>query len=150
MAAQPVSPRVRWFVRTVLALFVICGLARIEAWPLTGWRLFSHVRKPVQTSWRAVVVSSTGTESGMGFADAAYRGTPHVLDGFPSSTAAQRDAVCSVWLAELRREGRDVASIHIERVIVDHSRRDGRRRAPGFVARDPRYECRDGRVRTLS
>lgn len=130
-------------------LLVICGIARIEAWPLTGWRLFSHVRKPVQTSWRAVVVSPTGAESGMGFADAAYRGTPHVLDGFPSSGGAQRDAVCAAWLDKLGRDGRDVALIRIEHVTVDHSRRDGRRRAPGFVAREARYECRDGRVRSL-
>lgn len=71
MAAASVSPRIRWFVRTFLLIFVVCGMARIEAWPLTGWRLFSHVRKPVQTSWRAVVVAPSGSEHGMAFADAA-------------------------------------------------------------------------------
>src|SRR5206468_2883631 len=34
----------KWFVSLFLTAFVVCGVVGIEAWPLTGWRLFSHVR----------------------------------------------------------------------------------------------------------
>ena len=35
---------IRVFVWIFLAAFMICGAAGIEAWPLTGFRLFSHLR----------------------------------------------------------------------------------------------------------
>ena len=34
------APRwARWFVGVFLGLFLLCGVAGFEAWPLTGWRL---------------------------------------------------------------------------------------------------------------
>jgi hypothetical protein len=48
-----------WFVGLFLSAFVICAVGGIEAWPLTGWRLFSHLRYEHQTSWRAAGVDSS-------------------------------------------------------------------------------------------
>jgi hypothetical protein len=34
----------RRFVAVFLAAFVVCGIFGLEAWPLTGWRLFADAR----------------------------------------------------------------------------------------------------------
>jgi hypothetical protein len=34
----------------------------VEAWPLTSWRLFSHLRHDEQSSWQAFAVDGRGRE----------------------------------------------------------------------------------------
>ena len=41
---ERVQPWARPFVTTLLGAFVLCGLFGIEAWPLSGFRLFSAPR----------------------------------------------------------------------------------------------------------
>src|ERR671914_45223 len=48
----------RWarrFVAAYLAVFLVCGLAGFEAWPLTGWRLFADARQARQPRFQAAV-----------------------------------------------------------------------------------------------
>ena len=58
-ARHPPGPPPGWarrFVAAYLAVFLVCGLAGFEAWPLTGWRLFADARPARQPGFQAVTV----------------------------------------------------------------------------------------------
>jgi hypothetical protein len=99
------SGRVRAFVALFLVAFVVCGLAGIEAWPLTGWRLFSQLRTNHQVTWRAAAVAG-GDETSIRFADLprAYRNFPLVMGTFASLDPDERASACRAWLRAARRE----------------------------------------------
>src|SRR6266511_1677784 len=99
--AEPVAPWARRFVWAFLAAFVIAGVFGIEAWPLTGWRLFADARTAKQVSWQGVTV------------DAAGRERPIPWDDLP-----------------VRFRG-DVRAVRIYQVEPDVSRRVGDRAARG-------------------
>jgi hypothetical protein len=145
-----VTPRApgwaRAFVVAYLALFAVCGLFVVEAWPLSGFRLFSHLRHARQLGWQATTVSSTGDERVIRFAELP-RPDRHlllVMRGYAHLPAARQDAVCRAWADAVRRRGSDVAGVRIYRTEVD-LRRHRDRREPLVPRRRLRYTCADGR-----
>lgn len=94
------QPWARPFVAVLLALFVACGVFGIEAWPLTGFRLFSAPRGPVSTGWRLVAVTPAGEEVPVNVSrlGAAYRGFGFVARTFTDLAPADRAATCAAWL----------------------------------------------------
>jgi hypothetical protein len=125
-----------------LAVFVLAGAARIEAWPLTGWRLFSQQRAAQQVGWEAAGVDAEGVERPIPFGrlSHAYRGFVHVLTGFESLSPGRRQEVCEAWASAVAGLGAPVSEIRVYRVSADVSRRQGRRAAPPS-ARELRYVC---------
>ncbi len=144
---EDISPRIRVFVWLFIGSFVLAGFLRIEAWPLTGWRLFSHARRQVQTSWQAVTVDGSGGEHALplGRLGQAYRGTTHVLAEFDELPDRRRLAACEAWARGAARFGAQVTEVRVYRVVRDVGDRRGDRGAPPR-SRDLRYTCRDGRV----
>ena len=111
-------------VRRVLSasffvLFAMAAVADVNAWPLTGWRLFSTVRGPTLPGWEAVVVAGDGGESAVPFdrMGRGYRGALHVLQDFPRLPEDERQAVCRTWASAARRVGADVAAVRIYRTV---------------------------------
>jgi len=50
------APRyARPFVAIFIGMVVICALVPLNLWPFSNWELFSRLRRPVQSSWEAVV-----------------------------------------------------------------------------------------------
>ena len=100
-----VSPWTRWFVRIFLAAFIVCGILRIEAWPFTGFRLFSTLRGERQTTWVAQTVSRGGRAATLWFGDLppAYHGFYLIMPRFRRLPLAKQQAVCTTWLREARR-----------------------------------------------
>jgi hypothetical protein len=141
-----VAPWARRFVWTYLALFVIAGLFGLEAWPLTGWRLFADARSARQLTWQAVTVDGAGRERPIPFASlpVRYQGNVQVLKGYPGLPPKRQAAVCDAWADAVRATGVQVRQVRIYRLEVDVSRRAGRRGAP--PRRSLRYTCRDGTV----
>lgn len=140
-AATAVPRPARTFVAVFLAVFVICGLVGIEAWPFTGWRLFSRSRTEHARGFEAVAVTSDGTQTPIPFErmSAAYRGSVQVLQEFASLPPAERAAVCRVWEEAAEVVLGPIAQVRIFRTEAHLSRRAGRRGEPG--ARTLVQEC---------
>ena len=137
------APRwARWFVGAYLAVFLVCGLVGLEAWPLTGWRLFAGARQARQPGFQAVTVDRAGRETPVPFADlpAGYQGNVQVLKGFARLTGGEQAAVCQAWATAVRSRGGEVAEVRVYQTVTDVSARAGDRGAP--PQRDLRFTCR--------
>jgi hypothetical protein len=141
------APRwARRFVTAYLAVFVLCGLAGFEAWPLTGWRLFADARQARQPGWQAVTVDRAGRETPVPFRElpAGYQGDVQVLKRFPELPTDRQAAVCQAWTEAVRARGGEVAAVRLYQTETDVSRRVGRRGAA--PTRTLPYSCNDGTV----
>ena len=141
------APRwARWFVGLYLALFVVCGVAGLEAWPLTGWRLFADARQARQPGFQAVTVDRAGRETPIPFRDlpVGYHGDVQVLKSFGGLPRDRQAAVCQAWAEAVRTRGGEVAEVRIYQTVTDVSRRAGDRGVP--PERTLRFTCRPGRA----
>lgn len=140
------APRfARPFVAVFLAAVVVCALATIEAWPLTGWRLFSHLRVDEQTTWAATAVDRHGDEHEypLGASPRGYRGFVFLMPEFVAGSPARRAELCETWrggVSELL--GFDAREVRIYELDWQLSDRVGERAVP--PDRRLRYTCRPG------
>jgi len=139
---QPISPATRWFVRIFLFAFLVCAVASVEAWPFTGFRLFSKTRHEIQRTWIAETVGPAGTTSTLWFDELprAYQDFYLLMPGFRRLPAQRQRGICAAWLSEARRVRPGVASLRIYR--VDRNllpRRGGRPNPP--VRSTLEYAC---------
>lgn len=141
------SRGVRVFVVAFLAAFAVCGAFGIEAWPLTGWRLFSQLRTDHQVSWRAIAVDGRSNEDPIRFEDLprGYRNFPLVMRTFASLPAREQAAACRAWLVAARRQTTGVGTVRIYRVDWYLSYRHGSGDGPP-PARTLLFTCTDERV----
>ena len=146
LAATRVPAWTRALVAIFLTAFIVCGFGGIELWPLTGWRLFSVSRKPVDIGWSAVTVDARGAEAPLplGRMPISYRGAALLVGRFARMTDPDREALCEALVKGANATGARAVSIRIYRVQVDHSIRSGKRAAPGKT--QLAYECGNGRV----
>jgi len=126
-----------------LAAFLVCGVVGIEAWPLTGWRLFADARSASQTSFQAVTVDQNRRETPIRFQDLPirYHGNVQVLKGFATLPPAKQAAVCQAWAEAVRADGGGTAvdAVRVYQLDVDVSQREGLRSAP--PRRTLRWTC---------
>jgi len=111
-----------WLTWTLVAVVAGSGLVGVEAWPLTGWRLFSQRRGPVITRLEARVVADDGHETRVPF-DAlprAYSGFGAVLDQMAAAGPDEREPVCRAWAdATARATGVPVVEVRVYGVTDD-------------------------------
>jgi hypothetical protein len=143
---EPVAPWTRRFVWAFLAVFLIAGVFGIEAWPLTGWRLFADARTAGQASFEAFTVDAAGRERPIPFGElpVRFRGNVQLLKGYQDLSPSRQAAVCSAWADAVSARGVDVREVRIYRVQVDVSKRVGKRAAP--PRRTLRWTCAGGAV----
>lgn len=142
------APRwARAFVWSFLTAFVVCGVVGIEAWPLTGFRLFSHLRYEHQIEWQAFAVAPDGREDWLPLSrfPGGYNGFPLVMKSFASRSPEQQAGMCRAWtLAASGLRGKTTA-IRIYSVDRHLQPRQGRR-AMAAPIRTLAYTCASGSI----
>jgi hypothetical protein len=125
--------RVRVFVWSFLAAIAVCALGGHEVWPLTEWRLFSHVRTEVVRGWQVVAVDQAGDERVVPLDDLPmrYRGWRQVAAGLASRPEEERLAVCRTWGALAGPEAVEARIYATQDSLLQ----------PGSFRRELRYSC---------
>jgi len=114
-----VRRRLTW---ALVAAVAVGGLTGIEAWPLTGWRLFSERRQPVVKRFEARVVAPDGAERPVPFPRLphSYSGSSPVLARMARERPDQREPACRAWAeATTRITGTPVAEVRVYEVVED-------------------------------
>ncbi len=106
-----------------------------EPWPITSFRLFSHLRQDQQQGWAASVLDAGGGESPLAIADLSsnFRGFGFRMAEFEVASRQRRDEICQAWVEPLLAgDDRGVAEIRLYRLSWRLSRRsaDGERALP--------------------
>ena len=140
------SPLARAFVVVVLIAFLACGIFVVEAWPLTGWKLFSHLRHAQRGGWQVFTVDPAGRETRVNFATfpRSDRHLTLIMRDYPRRSPAAQEAVCRAWAGRVRSHGRAVSGVRIYRTVVDLHGHRGQRRPPP-PRRRLAYLCADGK-----
>ena len=114
------SPRLRRTVHVFLLVFALAGVAHVELWPFTGFRLFSELRGAERTAWSIAAVDPAGAERTIELHDlpVAYRNTSRLLEGFDHRSQDSRDAVCDAWVAPLREAGAGVVGVRVYELTI--------------------------------
>ncbi|MDQ6751042.1 MAG: hypothetical protein M3Z33_09860 [Actinomycetota bacterium] len=145
-APERASPFARAFVAVYLIAFLACGAFAVEAWPLTGWRLFSHLRHAQRAGWQVFTVDRAGRQARVNFATFPRpdRHLTLIMRDYPRQSPAGQEAVCQAWAGRIRAQGRQVSGVRIYRTVVDlHGHRG--RRTPPPPRRRLTYLCADGK-----
>lgn len=97
----------RWLVGVLLALVLVPGIVGFDAWPLTGWRLFSLTRDATQNRWVVQAVDESGDESIVSLEELplGYRHAEWPMADLPGASEGQRQHVCQA-LADAVAEAR--------------------------------------------
>jgi hypothetical protein len=109
---MPLAPwPARAFVVAFTVAIAVCGAFSIEAWPLTGWRLFSHERHRIATGWMATSVDANGTQTPIAFGrfPAADRHFLSIMRTYGTLAADEQEAICLTWARLVRRQGASTA-----------------------------------------
>lgn len=132
--ADKVPRLARPFVALLAAAMVASAVFVFEPWPLTSFRLFSHLRTDAQTAWSAAAVTDGGAEQPYPLAGAqrGYRGFGFAMVEFADAGAQRRDELCRAWVAAGPQVvGHEVDEVRLYRRSWLLSRRDGERALPG-------------------
>lgn len=110
---------VRRGVYCFLAAFAIAGLAHLELYPFSAFRLFSELRPAERQSWQLRAVTADAGEQPIRLGDLpiAYRNSTRLLLDFPDLSKRQRDAICDAWAQPLRDAGELVDAIRVYAVV---------------------------------
>ena len=103
-----VSPLTRHLVHAFLLVFAVTGVAHLELYPFSGFRLFSELRGEERTSWQLRAVDAEGEEVPISLGDLplGYRQTARLIPGMDDLSADERDEICDAWAGPLRDERR--------------------------------------------
>jgi hypothetical protein len=110
---------IRLFVGGFLGLFLIGGLLGLEAWPVTGWKMYARLRHGDFWGWQVRAIGVDGSERSVDLrnAPAAYHGVTHFLSDFERLSAEDRQAVCLALAQVARTQSEDVAGVAIDHVL---------------------------------
>jgi hypothetical protein len=120
-AGDGVPRSARVFVSVLLALLLVPGVIGFDAWPLTGWRLFSVSRDADQTRWVIQATAADGTSQVVSLEELPlrYRHAEWPMAELPGASDGRRRAVCRALLAPVLDVEPDTAELTIAR---DHAR----------------------------
>jgi hypothetical protein len=99
-------PAVRRFVLAIFVLLLVPGLIGFEAWPLTGWRLFSLARDDRQVRWEVDAITEQGTIETVDLdrLPLGFRLAEWPLATLPDAGEERRDEMCEALLEGVGEE----------------------------------------------
>lgn len=110
----------RVFAYGLITVVLLAGVASIEAWPLSGFKLFSATRGDTRISWELqAVVDGREQKVVTGESGAELGYSTLVLADFDEMPASERDEVCAAWVAPLRDTGTPVDELRIYRITTE-------------------------------
>jgi hypothetical protein len=114
-----VSPWTRRFVHLFLLMLAVSGVARLELFPFSAFRLFSEMRPAERQSWQLRAVDEAGDETPivLGELPVAYRNTSRLLGEFDDLSPAERDEICDAWAQPYRDDGAEIARVRVYEVV---------------------------------
>jgi hypothetical protein len=132
----------RLFIGGFLALFLVSGAIGVEAWPLTGWSMYSRLRHGEGWSWQVLAVGPDGAERAVDLQrlPAAYHGVPYFLGGFAGRPPAEKDSACRALGAAARTQYPGTVGVAVDR--VRYRIRPAADDAPDPGGRVRNHECR--------
>ncbi len=122
------APRsARIFVAVLFVLLLVPGVVGFDAWPLTGWRLFSVSRDADQTRW---VIRATGEDGetrtvSLEELPLRYRHAEWPMSQLPGASDHRRRDVCNALLSAVRAVEPDTAELTVARDRARLVERDG-------------------------
>lgn len=136
----------RRFVAVLLALLLVPGVIGFDAWPLTGWRLFSADRGDRQTRWEISTVATDGSLAPFDLDELpiAYRNAEWILAELPDADDARREEVCQALLDGVVEHGGDEATDGLAGLAIVRNRRTMESIDGAFVVvddREPLHTC---------
>ena len=136
---------IRLFVGAFLGLFLLGGLIGVEAWPLTGWSLYSRLRHGDQWGWQVLAVGPDGGERAVELQrlPAAFHGVTYFLGGFAGRPAGEKESACLALGGAARVQYPDAVGVAVDRVRY-RVRTDLDRPPDPPTARVRSYQCRLG------
>ena len=95
------------------------GLIGVEAWPLTGWKMYARVRHGDFWGWQVRAVGLDGSERSVDLRNtpAAYHGVTHFLSNFEGLSAERRQAACLALGSVARAQYTGVAGVAVDHVL---------------------------------
>lgn len=137
------APRLaRPFVALLIAAMIASAVFVLEPWPLTSFRLFSHLRYDQQSAWQATIVRTGGRESDypLDSLPQGVRGFNVVMAEFATADTARRDELCRAWVAAAPGlVDRDPVELRLYLRSWQLSERSGDRALPG--TREHSFTC---------
>lgn len=136
------APRAaRVLVAVLFVLLLVPGVIGFDAWPLTGWRLFSLSRDAEQTRWVLQAVDGSGAERVVSLEELPlrYRHAEWPMAELPGASQAQRDAVCEALLGAVVDVHPATAALDLARDRVRLVETDGEWRTEHDV--EPFHRC---------
>ena len=87
----------RWLVGVLFVLLLVPALVGFDAWPLTGWRLFSLARDETQTLWVLEAVDDDGSSRLVDVEELPlrYRHAEWPMADLPGASTERRQALCA-------------------------------------------------------
>jgi hypothetical protein len=115
----------RAWVYALLLLLLVPGVIGFDAWPLTGWRLFSLSRDADQNEWMLEAITPAGLEVvDLEQLPLAYRNAAWPLDHSLRAGDARRAEICAALLEGVREAIPDATGLMVVRV-ARHMTDDG-------------------------
>ena len=126
-AAGPVPRSARWFVGVLFVLLLVPGVIGFDAWPLTGWRLFSLSRDESQNRWIVQAVDADGEVSTVSLEELplGYRHAEWPMAELPGASEARRQRVCQALADEVGQVRPGTTEVRVAKDAQTLVERDG-------------------------
>lgn len=126
--ADDLIPRsAKWLVAVLLVLLLVPGIVGFDAWPLTGWRLFSMSRDATQNQWVVQAVAPDGEVTTVSLEELplGYRHAEWPMAELPGASEAERQGICRALAGAVVDVHPDTVEVRLAKDAKEMVEKDG-------------------------